>query len=120
MGFTLFSDDIEVSESHREAIRGEQERPSRGEGPSSRIPAPRRTFENLALQQKISSFAIKPNAEPKAQLDHLMRIIDTYERVRGVPLQDVDIQDAIIGVLSRADTNIYKELINSLTNKETL
>jgi hypothetical protein len=48
-----------------------------------------------------------------------MRIIDTYERVRGVPLQDVDIQDAVIGALSRADTTMHNELIYNL-NKDTL
>ena len=80
---------------------------------------PQDALSRTALQAKISTFAINPNAEPKAQLDHLMRIIDTYERVRGVPLQDVDIQDAIIGALSRADTTMYNELIHSL-NKETL
>ena len=80
---------------------------------------PQDALSRTALQLKISSFAIKPHLDPKPQLDDLMRIIDTYERVRGVPLQDVDIQDAVIGALSRADTTMYNELIYNL-NKDTL
>ena len=80
---------------------------------------PQDALSRTALQTKISTFAIKPHLDPKPQLDELMRIIDTYERVRGVPLQDVDIQDAVIGALSRADTNMFNELVHSL-NKDTL
>ena len=80
---------------------------------------PQDALSRTALQAKISQFVIDPHADPKSQLDELMRIIDTYERVRGVPLQPVDIEDAIIGALSRSNTTIYDELIHSL-NKETL
>jgi hypothetical protein len=69
---------------------------------------PQYALSRTALQLKISSFAIKPHLDPTPQLDDLMRIIDTYERVRGVPLQDIDIQDAVIGALSRADTTNNK------------
>jgi len=95
MGFT-FSYDIKVSESHSEAIRSRRARTAISRGrPFITNSCPNTHFrEPLYLQQKISSFAIKPNLDPEPQLDDRMRIIDIYERVRGVPLQDVDIQDA--------------------------
>jgi hypothetical protein len=105
----------------RQFVRGEQERPSRVEGPSSRIPAPIRTFENRSIcSRRFRASRSSPTWTPSLNSTTACASSTFTSAYAEFHFKTSTFKThAVIGALSRAaDTTMYNELIYSLINKQ--